>query len=56
MFRVDKDFQSAQYAYDIEVEVDDVIKNKMASILSSTSQQKEINILDEKVLFFRIPA
>ncbi|KAG4305727.1 hypothetical protein PORY_000637 [Pneumocystis oryctolagi] len=45
----DKDFNMSDFAYDIEVDVDDPIRQKMINILSSVSSQKKIAELDDQI-------
>jgi len=43
----------AEYAYDIEVEVDDVVRNRISSIVSVLQENsKEYMDMDEKVYIF----
>ncbi|KAG9304112.1 hypothetical protein G9A89_006022 [Geosiphon pyriformis] len=48
--RVDKTFHASKYAYDIEVEVDDVMRQRMAIANANTAQNKEVQALDEKIV------
>lgn len=45
----DKDFNMSEIAYDIEVDIDDPIRQKMANILASFSSQKKIEELDDQI-------
>ncbi|KAI8364315.1 BAF60b [Choanephora cucurbitarum] len=48
--RVDKPFHASSKAYDIEVELDSMVRQKMMQIVSSTQTQKEIMALDDKIV------
>ncbi|CAG8492347.1 1616_t:CDS:2 [Diversispora eburnea] len=48
--RVDKEYHQSRYAYDIEVEIDDPNKAKLTSIVTNVVNQKEIQILDDKIV------
>ncbi|KAI7871021.1 SWI/SNF and RSC complex subunit Ssr3 [Spinellus fusiger] len=48
--RVDKEFHQSPKAYDVDVELDSVIRQKMMNIVSSTQTQKEIMALDDKIV------
>ncbi|RUS30535.1 hypothetical protein BC938DRAFT_479278 [Jimgerdemannia flammicorona] len=50
IIRVDKEYHLSRHAYDIDIEVDDAIRAKMASVVASTATQKEIMTLDEKIV------
>ncbi|KTW31221.1 uncharacterized protein T551_01294 [Pneumocystis jirovecii RU7] len=45
----DKDLNMSEFAYDIEVDIDDPIRQKMINILSSLSSQKKITELDDQI-------
>ncbi|KAG1470813.1 hypothetical protein G6F56_002469 [Rhizopus delemar] len=48
--RVDKPFHASSKAYDIDIEVDSVARQKMVSIISSNGVQKEIMACDDKIV------
>lgn len=48
--RVDKPAHQSSKAYDIEVELDSIVRQKMAHIVSSAQTQKEILSLDDKIV------
>ncbi|KAI9012498.1 SWI/SNF and RSC complex subunit Ssr3 [Phycomyces nitens] len=48
--RVDKEFHQSPKAYDVDVELDSVVRQKMLNIVSSTQAQKEIMTLDDKIV------
>ncbi|OAD65597.1 hypothetical protein PHYBLDRAFT_153286 [Phycomyces blakesleeanus NRRL 1555(-)] len=48
--RVDKEFHQSPKAYDVDVELDSVVRQKMLNIVSSTQAQKEIMGLDDKIV------
>ncbi|RCI06164.1 SWI SNF, matrix associated, actin dependent regulator of chromatin, sub d, member 1, partial [Rhizopus stolonifer] len=48
--RVDKPFHQSSKAYDIEVELDSPVRQKMIHVVSSTQTQKEIMALDDKII------
>ncbi|KAI8143117.1 hypothetical protein BJV82DRAFT_611421 [Fennellomyces sp. T-0311] len=48
--RVDKDFHQSPQAYDIDVELDSVVRQKMMNSVASTQLQKEIMQLDDKIV------
>ncbi|KAI8890395.1 SWI/SNF and RSC complex subunit Ssr3 [Backusella circina FSU 941] len=48
--RVDKPFHQCSKAYDIQVELDSSVRQKMMNIVSSTQVQKEIMGLDDKIV------
>ncbi|KAF7721459.1 SWI/SNF complex component snf12 [Apophysomyces ossiformis] len=48
--RVDKEFHQSPKAYDVNVELDSVVRQKMMNIVSSTQVQKEIMALDDKIV------
>ncbi|KAI7906787.1 uncharacterized protein BX663DRAFT_497579 [Cokeromyces recurvatus] len=48
--RVDKPLHQSSKVYDIEVELDSIVRQKMMHIVSSTQTQKEINALDDKII------
>ncbi|KAG2213649.1 hypothetical protein INT46_000824 [Mucor plumbeus] len=48
--RVDKPLHQSSKAYDIDVELDSVVRQKMMHIVSSTLTQKEIMALDDKIV------
>jgi len=50
LIRVDKEYHLSRHAYDIDIEVDDTIRAKMASVVASTATQKQIMDLDEKIV------
>lgn len=45
----DKSSNMSEFAYDIQVDVDDPIRQKMINLLSSISSQKKIEDLDDKI-------
>lgn len=47
---VDKPLHQSSKAYDIDVELDSVVRQKMMHIVSSTLTQKEIMALDDKIV------
>lgn len=48
-YSVDPNDQKKTACYDIDVEVDDPLKNQMSGFLLSTANQQEIALLDNKV-------
>ncbi|KAJ3090497.1 SWI SNF, matrix associated, actin dependent regulator of chromatin, sub d, member 1 [Quaeritorhiza haematococci] len=49
--RVDKEYHIGQYAYDIEVEVDDPVRQQLQSaITENPNLQREITMLDDKIV------
>ncbi|KAI8075195.1 hypothetical protein BC940DRAFT_287688 [Gongronella butleri] len=48
--RVDKDFYQCPQAFDVEVELDSVLRQKMLSQVSSQQVQKQIMELDDKIV------
>jgi SWI/SNF-related matrix-associated actin-dependent regulator of chromatin subfamily D len=48
--RIDKEFHQSRYAYDIEIELDDPNKARLASIITNTVNQREIQNLDDKIV------
>ncbi|CAO3703849.1 unnamed protein product [Rhizopus stolonifer] len=48
--RVDRPFHASSKAYDIDIEVDSVARQKMVSIISSNGVQKEIMACDDKIV------
>ncbi|KAI8346185.1 hypothetical protein BD560DRAFT_338673, partial [Blakeslea trispora] len=48
--RVDQPFHASHKAYDIEVELDSIVRQKMMQIVSSTQTQKEVMALDDKIV------
>lgn len=48
--RVDKPLHQSSKAYDIDVELDSAVRQKMMHIVSSTLTQKEIMALDDKIV------
>lgn len=49
-YSVDKPFHQCSKAYDIQVELDSSVRQKMMNIVSSTQVQKEIMGLDDKIV------
>jgi SWI/SNF-related matrix-associated actin-dependent regulator of chromatin subfamily D len=47
---VDKQFHQGSKAYDIEVELDSVVRQKMMNVVASTQSQKEVMALDDKIV------
>jgi SWI/SNF-related matrix-associated actin-dependent regulator of chromatin subfamily D len=50
IIRVDKALHQSSKAYDVEVELDSAVRQKMVNIVSSTQTQKEILGLDDKIV------
>jgi SWI/SNF-related matrix-associated actin-dependent regulator of chromatin subfamily D len=48
--RVDKRFHASPKAYDVDVELDSVLKQKMMNVVSASQVQKDILALDDKVV------
>ncbi|KAI9494431.1 hypothetical protein BDB00DRAFT_819141 [Zychaea mexicana] len=48
--RVDKEFHQSSQAFDVDVELDSVVRQKMMNLVSSTQLQKEIMGLDDKIV------
>ncbi|KAI8879823.1 SWI/SNF and RSC complex subunit Ssr3 [Backusella circina FSU 941] len=48
--KVDKQFHQASKAYDIDVELDSVVRQKMMNVVASTQSQKEVMVLDDKIV------
>ncbi|RCH81718.1 SWI/SNF complex component snf12, partial [Rhizopus stolonifer] len=48
--RVDKRFHTLPKAYDVDVELDSVLKQKMMNVVSASQVQKDILALDDKVV------
>lgn len=48
--RVDKQLTQSSKCYDIEIELDSIVRQKMMNIVSSTQTQKEIMGLDDKIV------
>ncbi|KAI8374667.1 SWI/SNF and RSC complex subunit Ssr3 [Radiomyces spectabilis] len=48
--RVDREFHQSTNAYDIDVELDSVVRQKMMNVVSSTPLQREIMNLDDKIV------
>ncbi|KAI9469002.1 MAG: hypothetical protein EXX96DRAFT_492611 [Benjaminiella poitrasii] len=48
--RVDKQFTQSPIAYDMDVELDNVLKQKMMNTVASTQPQKEVMALDDKIV------
>lgn len=48
--RVDKPLTQSSKCYDIEVELDSIVRQKMLHVVSSTQTQKEIMGLDDKIV------
>ncbi|KAL1933487.1 hypothetical protein VTP01DRAFT_7577 [Rhizomucor pusillus] len=48
--RVDKDFHQCPQAFDVDVELDSVIRQKMMNTVASTQVQKDIMQLDDKIV------
>ncbi|KAI9310692.1 SWI/SNF and RSC complex subunit Ssr3 [Dichotomocladium elegans] len=48
--RTDKDFHQSPQAYDLDVELDSVVRQKMMNSVASTQSQKEVMALDDKVV------
>ncbi|CAJ0851744.1 15985_t:CDS:10, partial [Entrophospora sp. SA101] len=46
----DKEYNQSHYAYDIQVEIDDPNKIRLAAIASNTLNQKEVQSIDEKIV------
>ncbi|KAL1920286.1 uncharacterized protein VTP21DRAFT_1432 [Calcarisporiella thermophila] len=49
LIRVDKDYHLSRHACDIEVELDDALRQKMAAVISTTPSQKEIQTLHDQI-------
>lgn len=50
LIRVDKPFHASSKVYDVEVELESAVRQKMMHIVSSTQSQKEIMAHDEKIV------
>lgn len=48
--RVDREFHQSRKAFDIDVELDSLLKQKMMSTVAGTNTQKEILGLDDKIV------
>ncbi|ORZ02526.1 SWI/SNF and RSC complex subunit Ssr3 [Syncephalastrum racemosum] len=48
--RVDKEFHQSAQAYDLDVELDSVVRTKMMQTVAATQTQKEIMQLDDKIV------
>lgn len=48
--RVDKQFNQSPEAYDMDVELDSVVRQKMMNVVAATQQQKDIMALDDKIV------
>lgn len=48
--RVDKQFNQSTKAYDMDVELDSVVRQKMMNIVASSQAQKDIMGLDDKIV------
>lgn len=48
--RVDKQFNQGPTAYDMDVELDSILRQKMLNIVSSSQPQKEVMALDDKIV------
>ncbi|KAG2173269.1 hypothetical protein INT43_004643 [Umbelopsis isabellina] len=48
--RVDREFYQSRKAYDIDVELDSLLKQKMMTTVAGTNTQKEILALDDKIV------
>ncbi|CAG8549156.1 3361_t:CDS:10 [Ambispora gerdemannii] len=48
--RVDKSFHTSRFAYDVEVEVDDILRQRMINAIENTNHHREIQELDEKIM------
>jgi len=48
--RVDREFHQSRKAFDIDVELDSLLKQKMMTTVAGTSTQKEILALDDKIV------
>lgn len=48
--RVDKQFNQSPEAYDLDVELDSVVRQKMMNTVAATQQQKDILALDDKIV------
>ena len=47
---MDKEFHQSPQAYDIDVDLDSVVRQKMMNSVASTQLQKEIMGLDDKIV------
>ncbi|KAI8812324.1 SWI/SNF complex 60 kDa subunit [Cladochytrium replicatum] len=51
MIKVDKEYTISQYAYDIEVDVEDISRTKTFNVLAGNAQiQKDVSAIDEKIV------
>lgn len=48
--RVDKQFNQSSKAYDVDVELDSIVKQKMMNVVAATQPQKDIMGLDDKIV------
>ncbi|CEI92436.1 hypothetical protein RMCBS344292_06694 [Rhizopus microsporus] len=48
--RVDKRFNMSSKAYDVDVELDSVLKQKMMNVVAASQVQKDILSLDDKIV------
>lgn len=48
--RVDKQFNQSTKAYDMDVELDSVVRQKMMNVVASSQSQKDIMALDDKIV------
>ncbi|KAF1804832.1 hypothetical protein FB192DRAFT_1274326 [Mucor lusitanicus] len=48
--RVDKQFNQGPMAYDMDVELDSILRQKMLNIVASSQPQKEVMALDDKIV------
>lgn len=48
--RVDKQFNHSTKAYDMDVELDSVVRQKMMNVVASSQSQKDIMALDDKIV------
>jgi SWI/SNF-related matrix-associated actin-dependent regulator of chromatin subfamily D len=48
--RVDKQFSQSSKAYDVDVELDSVLRQKMMNVVAATQPQKDIMGLDDKIV------
>lgn len=48
--RVDKQLNQSSFAYDMDVELDSIVRQKMMHVVAATPSQKEVMSLDDKIV------